>query len=219
MAGDDPRDPSDAPTDGVDRPQDPIVDRLRRDPAKRAQAAVRMTGFLGDSDRPGFRRLYFTRELDYFAEFRVEDVVEISSVAAEERPFRGDQATRVTLRREATVDYTRTHVAQEIDEFDLDVQLSRRPGAGRTPPVIARMFGCPTDTCDTNCDQQTCNTCDTNCDQQTCNTCHTNCGQHTCGTCDTQCDQQTCGFCPVETVGGRTCIGATECEPALCPIE
>jgi hypothetical protein len=214
MAGEDPRDPSDPPAaDGVERPQDPIVDRLRQDPARRAQAAVRMTGFLGNSDRPGFRRLYFTRELDYYAEFRVEDVVEISSVAAEERPFRGDQATRVTLRRDATVDYTRTHVAQEIDEFDLDVQLGRRRGAGQTPRVIARMFGCPTDdTCETNCGQPTC-TCETYCGQPTCDTCHTKCDQETCHTCQgPEC------FVPVETVGGRTCIGATECEPALCPI-
>ena len=65
-----------------------------------------MLGFLGDSDRPGFRRLYFTRDLDYYAEFRTDDVVRIESIPADQPPFPGDEATRLTLRRDATVEYT-----------------------------------------------------------------------------------------------------------------
>jgi hypothetical protein len=85
-----------------------------------------MYGFLGDSDRSGFRRLYFTRDLDYYAEVRVEDVVQIDSIPADQQPFPGDEATRLTLRRDATVEYTRVRVPQSINEFDADVRLRRR---------------------------------------------------------------------------------------------
>jgi hypothetical protein len=199
MAPDDAQDTSGGSAEGADRPQDPIVDRLRREPAQRPEAAVRMSGFLADSDRPGFRRLYFTRDLDYYADFHVEDAIHIETVPAEERPFRGDQATRLTLPRDAIVEYGRTHTAQEVDDFDLDVQLRRRPG--RTPPVIARLFGCPTDdTCQTQCDQPTCNTCETQCDQPTCNTCLSK-----------------CVFCPPpRTGGGDTCFTPTKCIPEAC---
>jgi hypothetical protein len=82
-----------------------------------------MVGFLGDSDRQGLRRLYFTRDLDYYAEFRVEDIVEMASIPAEALPFLGDEATRVTLRRDTTIEYTRVRTARPLDQFDLDVQL------------------------------------------------------------------------------------------------
>ena len=85
-----------------------------------------MLGFLGNSDRPGFRRLYFTRDLDYYAEFRVDDVVRIESIPADQPPFPGDEATRLTLRRDATVEYTRVRTPHSIDEFDADVRLGRR---------------------------------------------------------------------------------------------
>ena len=213
MARDDAQDTSGGSAEGADRPQDPIVDRLRPSPAERPDAAVRMSGFLGDSDRPGFRRLYFTRDLDYYADFRVDDVLQIEPIPAEERPFRGDQATRVTIRRDATVEYTRTHTAQEVDEFDLDVQLRGRR-TGRAPAVMARMFGCPTDdTCATQCGQDTCDTCATQCGQDTCNTCMTFCGQDTCNTCESKC------ICfPPRTGGGDTCFTPTRCNPDLCPV-
>jgi hypothetical protein len=68
------------------------------------------------------------------------------------------------------------------------------------------------------CDGQTCeggptceggNTCDGG------NTC-----AHTCQTCDTQCEETRCIRCePVQTAGGHTCIGVTECNPDTCLIE
>jgi hypothetical protein len=87
-----------------------------------------MFGFLGDSDREGFRRLYLTRDLDYYAEFRVDDVVELESIPADRQPFPGDEATRLTLRRDATVDFTRERTQPVVNEFDADVRLSRRRG-------------------------------------------------------------------------------------------
>ena len=106
-----------------------------------------MLGFLGDSDRPGFRRLYFTRDLDYYAEFRTDDVVRIESIPADQPPFPGDEATRLTLRRDATVEYTRVRTPHSIDEFDADVRLSRRGRSsidGAASTLTARWRRSPT---------------------------------------------------------------------------
>ncbi len=125
MAGDDDQYASEGAEEGIDRPQDPIVASLRPDPAQPPEPVLRMSGFLGDSDRPGFRRLYFTRDIDYYAEFRVEDVVHMAAIPAKAPPFLGDEATRVTLRRGATIEYTRTRTGRSLDQFDLDVRLGR----------------------------------------------------------------------------------------------
>lgn len=168
----------------VDRPQDPIVERRRPDPSQPPESLLTMSGFLGDSERPGYRRLYFTRDLDYFAEFRSDDVVTMSSIARDEEPFRGEEATRVSLRRDAMVDYTRTRVARPIDEFDLDVRFARL--SRRLP-----RFPFLTDSCEHGCPEpgtvggrpcvtyQTC--------AETCETCLTNCGS-----CETCVDWPTC---------------------------
>jgi hypothetical protein len=47
--------------------QDPYVERLRPDPSQPPEAVRILEGLLGDSDREGYRRLYFNRELDYYA--------------------------------------------------------------------------------------------------------------------------------------------------------
>jgi hypothetical protein len=178
MARDDVQGASSGPPDEADRPQDPIVQRLRPDPTQPPEAALTMSGFLGDSDRPGFRRLYFTHDLTFYAEFRGEDVLHMAPIPPEDPPFRGEEATRVALRRDATVDYTRSRRAPAFDEFDLDVQFgrvmsARLPnipyltdscihGCWRTaecdPPVVTPASCGPTcETCDTNCG--TCDTC------------------------------------------------------------
>jgi hypothetical protein len=129
MAPDDGTSPEDVGAEGTDaasRPQDPYVASRRPDPAQPSQPTARMVGFLGDSDRPGFRRLYFTRDLDYYAEFRADEVIQVESIPAEQPPFPGDEATRLTLRRDATVEYTRVRTPHSIDEFDADVRLGRR---------------------------------------------------------------------------------------------
>jgi hypothetical protein len=94
---------------------------------------------LGDSDRPGHRRLYFTADLDSYAEFLAEDVIAYADIPPEQAPFRGEQATRATLRREATVAFIRTQLMRPLDEFDLDVRL----GAGRRAETDPPTFGCP----------------------------------------------------------------------------
>jgi hypothetical protein len=156
MAAGNPRDASEEPAEGVDRAQDPLVERLRSDPAQPPEPTLTLMGFLGDSDRPGLRRLYFTRDLDYYAEFRVDDVVHIAPIPAEEQPFLGEEATRVILRRNATFEYTWTRTARPLDEFDLDVRLSSMTPR-RSPPWIY------TDSCEKGCGpaltEATCATC------------------------------------------------------------
>jgi hypothetical protein len=55
--------------------QDPFVQRRRPDPSQPPEAVRTLEGLLGDSDREGYKRLYFNVELDHYAEFRGEDVV------------------------------------------------------------------------------------------------------------------------------------------------
>jgi hypothetical protein len=161
MADEKPKDAPDKPGEGIDRPQDPIVDRLKRDPSQPTAPTLTLIGFFGESDRPGYRRLYFTRTLDNFAEFRAEDVLHIATIPPEKPPFIGEQATRVSVRRDATIHHTRTRTARALDEFDLDVKLRARPmrrSRGLNPANDETQ-----DTCDTQCGSaclyQTCETC------------------------------------------------------------
>jgi hypothetical protein len=218
-----------------DRPQDPLVDRLRPDPSQPPEPTRTLQGLLGDSDRPGFRRLYFTPELDCYGEFRVEDVISFADIPPDQAPFLGDSATRVSLRRDAAVDFTRTHRARPLDEFDLDVRLAAAGAAPMEPSTFGcgdtEYFGC-TQFCtqEAQCPGPTwgcppgtggCETVQiTICRGNTCiDVCETRratwCDQQTCDTCRT-CDQFTCQTCNQATC--RTCNQATcqTCNQATC---
>jgi hypothetical protein len=65
--------------------QDPFVERRRPDPSQPPEAVRVLEGLLGDSDREGYKRLYFNRELDHYAEFRAEDVVAASGPPGDAR--------------------------------------------------------------------------------------------------------------------------------------
>jgi hypothetical protein len=110
--------------------QDPYVEKLRPDPSQPPEAVRILEGFLGESDREGYRRLYFTRELDYYLEFRAEDVVFTERIPSDQPPFLGQQATRMGIRRDATIEYARTRAPRPVDEFDLDIRLSTAEGFG-----------------------------------------------------------------------------------------
>ena len=199
---------------GADRPQDPWVSKLRPDPGQPAERTLTLTGLLGDSDRAGYRRLYFTRALDQYAELRADDVLSIEDVPADTPPFVGLDATRVTVRRDAVIDYTRSVPGdQAADPFDLDVRFT--PAAAASPMLLPphTRFN----TCNIQCqltERATCDctaTCATNCG--TCNnctaTCATNCG--TCQTCHNVCDPTaTCA-----TDCGATCNTDVICEPTF----
>lgn len=156
-------------------------------------------------------------------------------IPSDQPPLGGLDATRVAIRRDATIEYTRVSTPQPVDEFDLDVRLgavggSARPGAdvtiGGAPPTMCAT--CPDDTCEPTCRDNTCpaiNTC------RTCQTCHNTCNtcqgpnftcetclvgtcgptcQNTCfPTCRDTCEtcQTQCGTCPDDTCAtcARTC--------------
>jgi hypothetical protein len=103
--------------------QDPHVERVRPDPSEPPVPVRIMEGLMGRSDREGCWRLYFTPDLDNYAEFRAEDVVYSESIPPEQSPLVGLDATRVVIKRDATIEYTRIRTSRPVDEFDLDVRL------------------------------------------------------------------------------------------------
>jgi hypothetical protein len=140
---------------GEDAPQDPYVARHRTDPGDPPPDPVlAMRGFLGDSDRAGHRRLYFTRDLDYYAEFRWEDVLETTRLGPEVSPFPGEEATRLVLRRDATVEYTQVRTARPLDVYDVDLRF--RPDAYAPNGGAAPTWHSTVCTRDTFCYQYTC---------------------------------------------------------------
>jgi hypothetical protein len=177
--------------------QDPYVERLRPDPSQPPERLRILEGLLGDSDREGYKRLYFIRELDHYAEFRAEDVLFSEPIPPDEPPFLGQQATRVGLRREATIEYTRLRTPRPVDEFDLDVRL----GAPRGLRAEEERFGCTRPRTGCPCTEGT------GCVQGE------TFANWTCdgSTCEWTCDGSTC---PPDTFGGeRTCDGSPTCRP------
>lgn len=220
--------------DQKSRKQDPRVERLRPDPSKRPLRSRALAGLWGDSDRPGFARLYLTRDLSVYAEFLVEDVITTTEIPPERGPLVGEQATRVELPQDANVDITRSRRAADINEFDLDVRFGsdvRFASVGFASSGPDDCLKGDEDTvfpCGHTCDPFLCKTfvgpgggqCpgrggrgggSADCQTDTCNTCDTQCGTcHTdvantnCGTCDTDIANTNCGTC-------HTDLGQTNC--------
>ena len=234
-----PVEPEDAGDNGDPFGQDPHVERLRPDPSEPPSEVAVLVGLAGKSDRSDRVRLYLNRTLTYYAEFRREDVAYTEPVPPEQPPMMGLKATRVGIRRDAVIDYTRSTRARPGGQFDLDVRLAgpaRRRGARLLPQQAetweaecpgpsffapcATDFGCwPQDTFQiTICRGATCiDVCDT-LPQFTCDTCRTDCGQATCDTCQTRCNQPTCqGTCnqaTCVTCNQGTCITCNTCQTA-----
>ena len=199
------------------RPEDPFV---RSNRAAGGGAPIVLAGLLGDSERAGSRRLYLTTGLDYFVEFRTEDVVGVEDVPPDQPPFPGLDATRVNLIPGASVDWVRRGTPGGSDPWLLqareDIVLPRFPETweARCPGVTHHfgesdfdrcnglagttggVFG-PLPTAATRCGEATCATCR----QGTCVTC----GRGTCVTCE--------GVgCVTQPATCQTCGRAT-CEP------
>lgn len=214
------------------RPPDPFVAARINDPGAPAPASFQLSGLLGDSDRDGFRRLYLNTSLDYYVEFRSGDVLSVESVTADQPPFVGLDATRVTLTRDAQVDYIRSRTAA-ADPFAVNVQGGVPAGFTPDPtdPTITLPtrtlptdftrtlpesigVGCVPDTLTPRCldtllTRGTCLTCGGTCGVTQCATC----GNATCRTCFgatcQTCDQATCNTCDqatCNTCGQATCI-------------
>lgn len=219
--------------------QDPFVERLRRDPSQPAQPVRVLEGLLGDSDRAGYRRLYFSRELDSYAEFRSEDQVYREPIPADQDPFRGLDASRVSIRRDAPVWYTQIRAPRPVDEFDLDIRLGSGGGwsaLGAAPPKpftdgCPYTFTCPPATYEPGeCGNPTMYGCNQTggcgqthrldtCYGPWCNTnkCPTELPTQ-CQTCNTQCNtlcgQATCQTCQTKC-NQNTCVH-TQCGQQTC---
>ena len=180
--------------------QDPFVEKLRPDPSEPPIQVRVLEGLLGESDRERYRRLYFSRELDNYAEFRHEDVVYSEPIPSEQPPFFGLDATRVGIRRDATIEYTRVRAPRPVDEFDLDVRLGGAPGR---EGALSLGTQATCETCQTVCFatcQATCQTCFPTCFPTCRPTCRPTCGQ----TCDT-CPGPRCGNEPFFTEVPEIC--------------
>jgi len=236
--GDDTSGPAETPRSPGDAfEQDPHVARLRPDPSVPPADVAVLEGLAGNSDREGWARLYLDRSLTYYAEFRREDIVYTEPIPPDQAPMLGMKATRVGIRNDAVLEFTRATRARPRDEFDLDVRLAApglRSGAVMLPaqtweaecPGNTRALDCgtvagcwPHETVQiticrghTCVDVATCDTCQTACDDATCATCRTRCNQATCratcATCQTRCNQATCqGTC----VTCQTACGQQTC--------
>jgi len=220
-------------------PQHPFVESVKSAPSQPAKKIVVLTGLPGDSDRPDQQRLYLTTKLNHYAEFPVSAIRSAETVPADQSPIAGQEATRVTISRDATIRYVTETSPQPIDEFDLDVRL----GGLSAVPALGTQIGAPgtCETCMTECEP-----CQTRfvtrclgtclaftCEGHTCvgatcvDTCvNTRCQQHTCvntqcqqATCvDTQCQQATCVItqCHQHTCAGLTCHTCVTCHPIQC---
>ena len=215
------------------RPPDPFVAARINDPAAPTPASFELAGLLGDSDRDGYRRLYLNTALDYYVEFRSGDVLAVDSVTPDQPPFVGLDATRVTLNRDAQVEYVHSRPAAPTDAFNVEAQAALPGGftqdtidTGTLPTDLTiRTLGCvpQTDlrtvqtcfTCWQTCD--TCFTCWQTCDTCFNGTCQT-CDQVTCQTCATclTCDgQATCATCNQATCGGWSCVKFATCQTCI----
>jgi hypothetical protein len=108
-----------APTNGTDpigtREQDARVAYGRATPDSPARPGLTLVGFLGDSNQPGFRRLYLDDSLTIFIEFNVEFVVYDYQLPAGQCPFVGEPATSVTFKLDAELEFeqSRTYTSEE----------------------------------------------------------------------------------------------------------
>lgn len=226
--------------------QDPFVDRLRPEPSTPPAEVATLEGLAGKSDRDGWARIYFNTSLTFYAEFRREDIAYTEPIPPEQSPMQGLKATRVGIRKDAVIEYTRSTRARTTEAFDIDVQLmaaGRQAAAqpdtfGGCPATIGvecptQPFGCVTDqTCGcptgrTDCVCPTVDTCGrTICIGQTCievcdtnHTCVTVCGA-TCNTCRTRCNQPTCqatcNTCQTHCNQGTCNTCQTRCNQATC---
>ena len=143
--------PEGEPRDAKYLDQDPFVERVRPDPSQPAVPTRALVGFLGNSNREGYRRLYFSHELDYYAEFRTEDVIYREKTSIDELPDLELEASVVAIRKDATIEYTWVSTPSSLDEFDLDLRLDAMVRA-TADDRAARFVPEPTETrkCPTN---------------------------------------------------------------------
>jgi hypothetical protein len=104
---------------------DPVVEMLVPDPSRPPTPTVSLLGLLGRSTKEGYWRLYFSTELNRYAEFKEEDVLHSVKVPRELPPFLGMEATRVWIKRDAEIEYTRTESRRRVRAEVLDANRGK----------------------------------------------------------------------------------------------
>ena len=119
-----------------------FVEKLVPDPSQPPVPTVVLEGLLGRSPKEDYWRLYFTSEMNRYAEFREEDVVHSEAIPKEQPPLVGLEATKVWIRRDAKIRYTRTESRQVQAEFlggglteGFRAAIPQQPGPLPTPPI------------------------------------------------------------------------------------
>ena len=114
---------------------DQLVDSLVPDPSQPPTPTVSLLGLLGRSAEEGFWRLYFSTELNRYAEFKEEDVLHSVKVPRALPPFLGMEATRVWIRADAEIEYTRTE-SRKVRASGLQGGLAARSPIYPPDPVL-----------------------------------------------------------------------------------
>jgi hypothetical protein len=160
---------------------DELVQKLIPDPARAAPEVTVLTGWVGQSTREGYVRMYLVADLSEYVVFPAEDVVHHEKVPTGRA---GLAATRVWLRQTTELQHTRKIPKAGQRQFLAGTVaagfLSRfpRPGlqgggfhTGRggalvsVPPQASVCFSCPTEGGEDTCVPATC-TLSTSCQTQ-----------------------------------------------------
>jgi hypothetical protein len=114
-----------------------LVDSPVPDPFQPLTPTVSLLRLLGRSAKEGYWRLYFSTELNRYAEFKEEDVLHSVKVPRTLPPFLGMEATRVWLRADAEIEYTRTE-SRKVRATGLQGGLTARMPIDPPPEAVLR---------------------------------------------------------------------------------
>jgi hypothetical protein len=119
---------------------DQLVDSLVPDPSQPPTPTVSLLGLLGRSAKENYWRLYFSTSLKRYAEFKEEDVLHSVKVPRALPPFVGMEATRVWIRADAEIEYTR-HESRRVQAKVLQGGLAARSPIDEPDPTFSPVQG------------------------------------------------------------------------------
>ena len=132
---------------GPERLEPDIVKKLVPNPSESAVPAIVLEGLIGRSARGDeYWRLYFTTDLNEYVEFPREDVFHYVPSAIERPPFEGLESTKLWIKRDAEVMYTRIVSPSQVQASFLTGELATGSTAEAGPtarPLGAEAAGVP----------------------------------------------------------------------------
>ncbi len=123
---------------------DKLIQKLVTDPANPPDVTV-IKGFLGESHRPGYWRLYLSPDLKSYVEIAKSDILHSQEVSENQSALGG---TLLWVKKGASLEHTRTVSKQVQAEFlSGDVAASATAARGSTSPRVKydSVNLCPTD--------------------------------------------------------------------------